>query len=255
MRALLILSLGTLLAGGAMAQRGGGGHAGGGGHMGGGGGGFRGGGSVGGGFRGGSFGGGSFGGGFRGGSFGGGFRGNGFVSNFGHFGGYGYRGYGFRGFYGGYYPYWGVGLGWGWPSYDYYDYGYPYYGASYTYPTYEAAPGISVVYPPQPGYTSAYSERAYPVSHTYDQYGQEINAAPVAAPSAAAGNTAAASPIYLVAMKDGVIRAAASYWVNGQTLHYVTMEHREQQVPLSDVDRAMSSQLNRERHVQFNLPQ
>ncbi len=257
MRVLLILSLSSLLAGGAMAQRGGGGHGGGGGgfHGGGGsigGGGFRGGGSFGGsGFRGG----GSFGGGFRGGSFGG-FRGNGFVGGFGRFGGF--RGFG--GYWGGYYPYWGYGLGWGWPYYDAYDYGYPYggYGYGYGYPAYQSSPTVSIVYPSQPQYTygASYGEQVHPVSRTYDQYGQEVNSGQSLPPVTSGGSaSAAASPIYLVAMKDGVIRAAASYWVSGQTLHYVTMEHREEQVPLGEVDRAMSAQLNRERRVQFQLPQ
>ena len=51
------------------------------------------------------------------------------------------------------------------------------------------------------------------------------------------------------------IRAAAAYWVTGQTLHYVTLEHEERQVPLDTVDRQFSAQLNRERRVQFQLPQ
>lgn len=238
-----------------MAQRGGGGHGGGGGGgvRGGGGGGFRGGGGGGGGFRGGG------GGGFVGG-------GSGFVGNFGRGGfvgnylrggyGYGYgRGYGYGGYGGGYYP-WGLGYGLGyWPDYGYYDYGYPYYD-SYAYPAYQSSPNVTVVYPSQ-GQPNYYSQTARPVSHAYDEYGQEVNPAPANSGTAPSGSasSAAASPIYLIAMKDGVIRAAASYWVNGQTLHYVTMEHLEKQVPLSEIDRGLSQQLNRERRVQFQLPQ
>jgi hypothetical protein len=253
MRALLIVGLGCLLAGTGLAQRGGGGHAGGGGgfrgggSMGGGGfhgttgGGFRGGGSMGGGFRSG----GSMGGGFRGG-FSSGFRG-GFRSGFRGGIGFGYRGY---------WPYYGIGLTY-WPSdyYDYYDYGYPY--AGYDYPAYQSSPNVTVVYPQQaqPQMTNAYyvQQRANPVVHDYDEYGQEVkrptgNSSPE--PSASSG-----SPLYLIAMKDGVIRAAVAYWVNGQTLHYVTMEHQEKQAPIAQIDRSLSQQLNRERHVQFSLPQ
>ncbi len=219
-----------------MAQRGGGGHSGGGGFHGGGG-------FGGGGIRGG---GGFVGGGFRGGF--GGFRG-GFVGNYLGFG----RGYGW----GGYYPYWGFGAGYyGWPGYyDAYDYGYPYsYSSSYAYPAYQSSPNVSVIYPAQtqPTYNNVYVERAQPVSRYYDQYGQEVGSG---AAVSSGGGSAAASPIYLIAMKDGVIRAAASYWVNGQTLHYVTMEHQEKQAPLTDIDRSLSQQLNRERRVQFQLPQ
>jgi hypothetical protein len=51
-----------------------------------------------------------------------------------------------------------------------------------------------------------------------------------------------------------VIRAAASYWVDGGTLHYVTLQREEKQVPLDTVDRDLSLQLNRERRVSFQLP-
>jgi len=70
-------------------------------------------------------------------------------------------------------------------------------------------------------------------------------------PSAAANS----SPIYLIATKDQAIRAAAWYWVDGRTLHYVTLQHEEKQVPLDTVDRDLSLQLNRERRVAFQLPQ
>ncbi len=272
MRVLLILTLSSLLAGGAMAQRGGGGHGGGGGggfhggggggggfHGGGGGGGFHGGGGMGGG--GGFHGGGGFGGGgFRG---GGGFVGNfgrgGFVSNFGR--GYGYGGYGGDGMAMATVTLPTVGLGWdlGWPGYyDTYDYGYPYdYSSGYNYPVYQSSPNVSVIYPAQtqPVTNTVYVQRAQPVIRTYDQYGQEVNPGGGVPTTAGGSASSAGSPIYLVAMKDGIIRAAAAYWVNGQTLHYVTLEHSEQQVPLSNVDRSLSEQLNRERHVQFQLPQ
>jgi len=240
MRFLLQLTLCALLANGvAMAQRGGGG-----GH-GGGGGGFHGGSMGGGGVRGG--------GGFSGGgAFRGGIGGSGLRGGFGGYGygfnrGYGYRGYGYGYGYGWGYPYWGLGFGlgygyWGYP-YDYYP--YDYYGspyASYGY-GYNTSPGVQVIYPPQTA-GATYVERATPVTHTYDEYGQEVGS------SASNG-----SPIYLIAFQDHTIRAAASYWVDGSTLHYVTLEHEEKQVPLDAVDRGLSTQLNHERHVQFRLPQ
>ena len=237
MRILLTITLGCLLAGGGMAQRGGGGH-------GGGGGGFHGGGSMGGGFRGG---GGSFGGGFRGGI-------GGFRSGFGGFrSGFGFnRGFGFGlglGFYGGYYGYpYGYGYWPGYYGYPYdsyysdYGYGYPAYG--YSYPaSYSTSPNVTVVYPNQAqAQAPVYVEHASPVTHEYDQYGQEVR-------------TSSGSPIYLIAFQDHVIRAAASYWVEGRTLHYVTLQHEEKQVPLDTVDRDMSMRLNQERHVQMQLPQ
>ncbi|HUB81256.1 MAG TPA: hypothetical protein VMB03_20785 [Bryobacteraceae bacterium] len=231
---------------GLMAQRGGGGH-------GGGGGGFHGGGGFGGGgFRGG---GGFGGGGFRGG-YGGGFRGG--------YGGIGYGrgfGYGFgAGLYGGY-GFGGLGWGgWGSPFYGYwddpYDYGYPAYPAYPAYPDYTSGYAAPAEYSPSPNVTviypgtaqPMYSPPVQPVMRTYDQYGQPEQ--PQASQAASNG-----SPIYLIANKDQTIHAAASYWIEGRTLHYVTLQHEEKQVPLDSLDRSLTLQLNRERRVPFQLPQ
>ncbi|HYW43154.1 MAG TPA: hypothetical protein VE959_09875 [Bryobacteraceae bacterium] len=234
MRVLSQIALCVLLAGSAMAQRGMGG---GGGMRGGGGGGFRGGGGI-----------GIGGGGFRGGVGYGGFRGG---LGFGGVGFGGFRGgfYGNRGFYGGlyggywpyysYYPWWGYGYGYG------YGYGPEYYDSAYA--GYYNSP-VAVVYPQQEQAqptTTVYVERAHPMMHEYDQYGQEIR--PQASP--------ASSPLYLIAFKDHSIQAAASYRVDGRTLHYVTLQHEEKQASLDALDRDFTQQLNRERGVQFSLPQ
>jgi hypothetical protein len=87
-------------------------------------------------------------------------------------------------------------------------------------------------------------DRARPVTREYDQFGQEIRPA----------GAGAGSPVYLIAFNDHIIRAAVSYFVDGRTLHYVTLEREERQVPLDTVDRALSLQLNRERQVPFQLP-
>ncbi len=261
MRVLVTIGLSFLLAGGAMAQRGGGGHGGGGGMgggshggMGGGGGfggghgGMGGGGFTGGGHRGGGFGGGGFG---FGGGFGrtvfghpsGGLRGvNGFGFSIGYpYYGYGYLGYGglgYGGYYGGYY----------WPGYM-----YPYYDSymgdgGYAggggYASYSQQPNVTVIYPPQqPGAVYLDNAPAHPVTHEYDQYGQEIR------------RDGTAAPLYLLAFKDKTIRAATAYWVDGRTLHYVTYEHEQKQAPLDTVDRDLTMRLNGERHVEIQLPQ
>jgi hypothetical protein len=163
------------------------------------------------------------------------------------------RGYGYGyGLYG--YPYLGLGLYWPY-AYDPYYYGYsPYatYDSGYGgYASYQTSPNVTVIYPQQ-GYAQtadAYAppappERAHPVTREYDQYGQEIR------PAGPGGG----APTYLIAFNDHVIRAAVAYWVDGRTLHYVTLEHEEKQVSLDTVDRSLSSQLNRERQVPFQLP-
>jgi hypothetical protein len=198
-----------------------------------GGGGFRGGGSFGGGFRGG----GSFGGGFRG----GGFRGGGFRGGFNNFGfGHGFgRGVAI-GFYGGYWP--GYGYGGYWDPYWYGGY-YPSYASAYAYPYdygagysgYYSNPSTTIVYPPSQ--TVVQEQTPRPVIHEYrDEYGRSKDIT------------------YLIAFKDGVIRAAVAYWAAGDTLHYVTREHQEHTVPLNSVDRDFSERLNRDQRVQFHLP-
>ena len=62
------------------------------------------------------------------------------------------------------------------------------------------------------------------------------------------------TPLFLIAFKDGTIRAVVAYWVDGATLHYVSMEHEQKQAPLSSVDRDLSERFNRERNVTFRLP-
>jgi hypothetical protein len=237
MRRILPVAFGCLLlAFPLFAQRGGGHGGGGGGHMGGGGAHF----SGGGGFRGGTA--------FRGGT---GFRGNTFRT-FNGFRGIGFRGrYGY-GFYGGLWGYpWLYGGLWNdcfWDS-DY-CYGYPGSGYGYAdnggyYPSYapsysEPSPGVLIIsnqMPPQQGF-----------------------APPPPAPSvwnAAPPTTQAQKyeePLYLLAMHDGTIRAVLAYWVDGKTVHYVTMDHEQKTTPLGSLDRGLSERLNRERNVTFQLP-
>ena len=180
---------------------------------------------------------------------GGGFRGGGFVG-----GGFN-RGFGNRGFFGGgFWPGWGWGgLGYG-DSYDYpfsyYPSYYPYYANGYAggsggygggYAGYQPSPNVTVIYPP------AQPQPVTPVIREYDQFGQEVR------PSG--GSSASTSPIYLIAFNDHTIRAAASYYVEGRTLHYVTLDRQELTAPLDTIDRNLSQALNRERQVPFSLPQ
>ncbi|HEV2201820.1 MAG TPA: hypothetical protein VGR73_18525 [Bryobacteraceae bacterium] len=233
------------------AQRGGGGGSRGGG---GGGGGFHGGGGFsGGGMRGGG-GGFSGGGGFRsgGGFSGGGFRGGGGFAGGGFRDGRGFRGDGFRGGrFGGSSFFLGFG-GWGWP---YYGWGYPYYGGGY------------YGYPYGYGYDPGYYDYGYPA---YD-YGY-TDAPPQSGPtvinqSVSPGYQQPSAPttanqsfyrtpdFYLIAFADHTIQAALSFTVEGDTIHYTTREHEEKTAPLSSVDVRFSEQINRDRRVEFKLPQ
>jgi hypothetical protein len=244
---------------------------------GGGGGGFRGGMMGGGGFRGGGMVGG---GGFRGGGFGRGFAGGGgfnrgFRPGFGVRPGFGFRrdfgfrpGFGFRRDFGfdrgfafrrgfgfdrrfrGSNVILGLGFGtglWGYPGFYDYGSGYPFdYGYGYpnsanlvapSYPYYEGgatSPPVIVQNYPPPSYPPP-----APVIREY-------------APSN--GTTEYRDTLYLIAFQDHHIVAAVAYWVEVDTLHYITREHEEKLVPLSQIDRSFSEQLNRDRHVEFRLP-
>ena len=58
--------------------------------------------------------------------------------------------------------------------------------------------------------------------------------------------------LFLLAMKDGTIRAVLAYWVEGATVHYVTMDHEQKQTPLASLDRG--SQRAVESRAQCDVP-
>jgi len=72
---------------------------------------------------------------------------------------------------------------------------------------------------------------------------------------AEARKQAAETPtIYLLAFKDHNIVPALGYWMEGNTLHYVSVEHSMNQASLDLIDRDLSQRLNDERGVEFKLP-
>jgi hypothetical protein len=202
-------------------------------------------------FRGGSVGGGSS---FRGGSVGGGVVrsgvGGGFRGGVGGFRGFnGGRYYGGR-FYGG--GYFGLGYGYGWPYYGYYGYGYPYYDPYYSDPYYSSpyyyGDGSYYGSAYDPGY-SGYAAPAQPSRPVVVQQ----NIGPQRAADSP-GSFYQAADFYLIAFNDHTIRAALSYNVEGDQIHWTSREHEEKSAPLSSVDRRFSEQINRDRHVEFRLP-
>ena len=60
--------------------------------------------------------------------------------------------------------------------------------------------------------------------------------------------------VFLIAMNDRTILPVIAYWVDGSTLHYVTLQSVPNQVSLDQVDRDFSRKLNADRHVPFALP-
>ena len=72
-------------------------------------------------------------------------------------------------------------------------------------------------------------------------------------PPAQPGNPDQAT-IYLLAFKDHSVVQALGYWMDGSTLHYVTMDHDLNQASIGLIDRDLSQRLNAERGVEFRLP-
>jgi hypothetical protein len=60
--------------------------------------------------------------------------------------------------------------------------------------------------------------------------------------------------IYLIAFRDHSIVQALGYWMEGATLHYVSVEHTLNQVSIDLIDRDLSQRLNDERGLEFRLP-
>jgi hypothetical protein len=129
-------------------------------------------------------------------------------------------------------PYWGLGS---WNT-----------GMGYAAPLADPSPNFTVVYPPPAPQqvVSIYTEPPRPVIREYDFSNTEP------APEVSTG-----SPIYLIAFSGGTIRAASSYRVEGGVLRYVTIDGESKQAQMNTVDRPLSLRLNRERKVQFQIPE
>jgi hypothetical protein len=100
------------------------------------------------------------------------------------------------------------------------------------------------------------SETARPVvrEYTQDPSGGIHVYEPPAMNSSVAPEPAQEKPMYLIAFKDHTIYATVAYWVEGETLHYVTGQNVHNQVSLDLLDRELTDRLNHERNVDFRLP-
>ena len=73
--------------------------------------------------------------------------------------------------------------------------------------------------------------------------------------SADEANPKTAAPLYLIAFKDHTVETATKYWTDGVMLHYFPSNGAHVQVRLGLVDRALSQKLNREKNLEFDLPE
>ena len=109
-------------------------------------------------------------------------------------------------------------------------------------------PNITIIYPPQQPPPMMVAQPPAEVPNAMiREYG----------PSQAPATADAAQPeatYYLLAFKDHSIYSAVGYWLDADTLHYITTGNVHNQVSLSLVDRDLTMQLNKGRGVQVNLP-
>jgi hypothetical protein len=74
------------------------------------------------------------------------------------------------------------------------------------------------------------------------------------APARAPVQTQADPAYYLIALKDNSIYSAVAYWLENDTLHYVTSGNVRNQVSLDLVDKPLTEDLNKTRQVPVRLP-
>jgi len=67
-------------------------------------------------------------------------------------------------------------------------------------------------------------------------------------------NQSSHSPIYLIAVTDGTIWAALSYSVEDGKLNFITIRHDRKSLPLSEIDRAFTTELNAQAGISIRLP-
>lgn len=150
-------------------------------------------------------------------------------------------------------------------GYGYYDgySGYEQPPAQYPQPV-QGQPNITIVLPPQPAPNQAYYQgQEAPARPSVREYGPEdygktepgSNVRIYQVPPRAEAPAVADEPVmFLIALKDNSIYTASAYWVEGDTLHYITTRGEHNQVSLDLVDRETSAKLNRGRKAEFRLP-
>jgi hypothetical protein len=142
---------------------------------------------------------------------------------------------------------------------------YPvFYGGGYY--DYEAPPAPVGPYSPSDYQIPGYEQMTQPPVVIINQYFRPDGANPVirdysnvplpesAPPSAAQSQANDQQVMFLIALKDHTIFPAVAYWVDGDTLNYITVQGSRNSVSLDLVDREFSKQINQERKVEFGLP-
>lgn len=130
-------------------------------------------------------------------------------------------------------------------------YAYPVYvGGGYSEPPAQQQPNIVVIYPQQQPPVVINQMLGGPAqAPDTSETSAGVQAYQAPARETASNPAVDTSSYYLIAFKDNSIYSALAYWIDGDTLHYVTAGNNHNQVSLSLVDRPLTERLNRERRV------
>jgi hypothetical protein len=132
----------------------------------------------------------------------------------------------------------GYGYGYGYAD-GTYDPNQPPAPAAPAAPAQPQQPNVIVVYPPAPSY-------GYPAA-------PPSNMVQVPPEQMEPSNQPAEPTHYLLAFKNRSIYSAIAYWVDGETIHYITSGNTHNQASLSLVDRDLTKKLN-EGGLEVKLP-
>ena len=64
-----------------------------------------------------------------------------------------------------------------------------------------------------------------------------------------------APKVFLIALKDGTLRQSVAFWAEGEKLHYVQPDHKQDSVLLTNLDRESTKRFNAERGLEIKLPE
>lgn len=127
---------------------------------------------------------------------------------------------------------------------------------------YQQQPNVTLVMPPQAAQPSAppviinqyfTADTAKPAMQEYapDASGLRTYQAPT---NPVAEPNQGDQVMFYIALTDNSVYTAVAYWVDGETLHYITPQGKHNQVSLALVDRDLSARLNQGHKVEFHLP-
>jgi hypothetical protein len=137
-----------------------------------------------------------------------------------------------------------------------YGYGYGYGTDPNAQPAPQPAPTDVYAYPPQQAQPPVIIYQTFVAPGAQPPAEPEPDTGVYQAPSRPSTESApgAKVPVFLIAYTDHSVYTAVAYWVEDDTLHYITTDGKHNQASLSLIDRKMSEDLNKERDIDFRLP-